>query len=835
LAIQGAAGNNQLFDVASSTGASLFHIAPSGNVGIGTSTPTALMVLQGAAANPTLQFLEIASSTGASIFHVSANGTVGIGSSTPIASLAIQGRNGTVRSLVIASSTGQLLFEARQLSTAFGMAAISSAFVGKNSYFGEEFSQFRAANTLTIATAIRVGTTAVRGAGTSAVTTWGIGTLTANAYTNMASTSLCTFQSINRLNGVENITASSSLATQQMSCLETMSQASAATGSSTLLALYNSASLPVVQIKASTTPVQNFRMFLGAGDTTLASTTMPINGVGFTNCMDHPCTATSTNWIAMVSSNGTISTTSCPAIGTAKFAVMRFEIISTSRTDFYLDSDASNGVFETFCGTISAAPATTANLTPWINLVAVGSSRVGLDIDYYRSWQDDSDLPMAKTYALEEEEISSNVDLESSSAISQRYLAAGQVPLGVIVSLDTSGNIGMAKLANRGYDSKILGVVAPEGPVLFNDVSLEGPLVAIGGRARVNVSPMGGQIKKGDFITSSNSPGLGAKATRSGYVVGLALEDYDPEISTSSNPSILVAVKPGYQVINNLFVFGEEDGQLSGEVGLGVDAVSSSTAPSFLIDQVGSGNILQLQQNGVDRLILANDGSMTILASPVSPNSPVLTVKNQTEKVFEITAAGHLNVSKDTAGTAIIKAGDNQTTVTFAVPYENVPKVVITAQGLPDFFYGVATKTMESFTIQMNKQATADVAFDWMALAQPQETQSESSQDLSVTTSPSSPTGQIVSGSSGSGDGIIAGTSTPDSVVSSPTSAESGSLIDSSSPTSPTDTAPVPSGDDGAAGQAKTTDTVPTDIVPATPSIDAAPVSSADATPMVNP
>jgi len=56
-----------------------------------------------------------------------------------------------------------------------------------------------------------------------------------------------------------------------------------------------------------------------------------------------------------------------------------------------------------------------------------------------------------------------------------------------------------------------------------------------------------------------------------------------------------------------------------------------------------------------------------------------------------------------------------------------VPKIVASVQGLPNFFYGVATKTAEGFIIQMSEPQSADISFDWIALAQPTTTLSQSS------------------------------------------------------------------------------------------------------------
>jgi hypothetical protein len=49
------------------------------------------------------------------------------------------------------------------------------------------------------------------------------------------------------------------------------------------------------------------------------------------------------------------------------------------------------------------------------------------------------------------------------------------------------------------------------------------------GETLVKVSNINGEIKRGDFITSSEKPGIGQKATQSGFVIGRALEDFNQE------------------------------------------------------------------------------------------------------------------------------------------------------------------------------------------------------------------------------------------------------------------------------------------------------------------
>lgn len=97
-----------------------------------------------------------------------------------------------------------------------------------------------------------------------------------------------------------------------------------------------------------------------------------------------------------------------------------------------------------------------------------------------------------------------------------------QVKEGDILIFDPSKGL---QKANLPYDSHLFGVFANSPGLVFRRTDNTGKPVIRSGIAKVNVSSGNGQIKKGDFITSSTLPGFGMKATSPGYVIGIALED----------------------------------------------------------------------------------------------------------------------------------------------------------------------------------------------------------------------------------------------------------------------------------------------------------------------
>ena len=93
--------------------------------------------------------------------------------------------------------------------------------------------------------------------------------------------------------------------------------------------------------------------------------------------------------------------------------------------------------------------------------------------------------------------------------------------------------------SNIPYDENIIGVVGETPVMVFGKPTPTTLPIVSFGEALTKVSNINGEIKKGDFITSSNKPGVGQKATQSGFVAGRAMEDFNQEEGL-----ILVFVQP---------------------------------------------------------------------------------------------------------------------------------------------------------------------------------------------------------------------------------------------------------------------------------------------------
>lgn len=93
---------------------------------------------------------------------------------------------------------------------------------------------------------------------------------------------------------------------------------------------------------------------------------------------------------------------------------------------------------------------------------------------------------------------------------------------------------GVYKKSSEPYEFKMIGVVT-DNPAVALDFSEteQSTAVASSGVQPVKVSGENGPIKEGDYITSSTQPGIGMRASEAGYVLGIAMDDFPAETSSS--------------------------------------------------------------------------------------------------------------------------------------------------------------------------------------------------------------------------------------------------------------------------------------------------------------
>ena len=102
---------------------------------------------------------------------------------------------------------------------------------------------------------------------------------------------------------------------------------------------------------------------------------------------------------------------------------------------------------------------------------------------------------------------------------------------GDLVSVDPNEK-GFVQKSAGSYESTLMGVYSEKPGMRLSqeDATINGGKaipIALAGRVDVKVSTESGTIAKGDYITSSSTPGVAMKATRPGQVIGKALESLE--------------------------------------------------------------------------------------------------------------------------------------------------------------------------------------------------------------------------------------------------------------------------------------------------------------------
>lgn len=608
-------------------------------------------------------------------------------------------QNFTIKSSnnVSGATTATPLFELRDLTNTnnarmYGLA-IADAFISKQSYWGEEYSNFKGTTctnngtNLTALATTAAGNFGVRGDGSDACLVAGSqGELSADFVAGSSATSgSCTYTTAAAPNGYEEITAVSGQAARSTACLETNNNG-AAGGQ---YALFNSGNMPQIAMKFragnGVAPSATNFYYAGIADRAVAVTSGPTNsypvtmkGAYFTNCSSPNATVSGcgNTWFGVMSDGGTTPASpstnevACPATDAqgsspqnASFMYGRIEFrrdTSTANVEvqYFIDYDVTNGIYETSCGTMTTTGAVTGNTAMGVFLDAhsAGSATAKLDIDYFRVWQDDA--PTSATPSI----VASQANTNAPNAV------------------DTTAPAPLAIESGGGPDPEstntlINFMAATEQDAVFgNDVYVHGTLYV--DKIKAN------QIEGMEIITNKISS-LGAQLAK------------DQAIKTAeSSPPVN---------LNNL---------------TNVQAVSLS-----VLAQIEAKGGLRVDKD-------AQFNGKTLFALLAEFNGPAK---------FN----GQVSFNNDAGGTALIKKDARKVDIKFSKDYTATP--IISAnylfngldisadqdkqQRLLDGGYSfvISQTTSKGFTIVLNKPATEDISFSWLAtlINNPQISQSQ--------------------------------------------------------------------------------------------------------------
>jgi hypothetical protein len=122
------------------------------------------------------------------------------------------------------------------------------------------------------------------------------------------------------------------------------------------------------------------------------------------------------------------------------------------------------------------------------------------------------------------QEVDTNADLAEVYPTNDLSLESGE-----IVSFDPGLTNGVKRTMVES-DLNVIGVVSTKPALRIggtDGIGVSGVPVALTGRVPVNVSAENGPVAVGDFLTSSNVPGVAVKAIKAGPVIGQALSSYE--------------------------------------------------------------------------------------------------------------------------------------------------------------------------------------------------------------------------------------------------------------------------------------------------------------------
>ena len=645
-------------------------------------------------------------------------------------------------------------------SSTFGAMVSAGGFEGKNSYFSEEFTSFRGGDcrgTVVAAASLVQSRGSFGNPSTACTANTGELSLSFSTSTNSTpSASWAALSSSTALNGVEELRASSTGGLLSSSWGSSVSEYLGTNTAEVSLKPFAAVNLPVVAMKIQKdTFSSSSRSFVGLASSSpqsvgavnsLSGTSTPRDGIFFSNCYASTTApgapACDTGWYGSVSNNGTLSTTSCSGAALPlanKWAYMKIEVRGPTDVHFFVDKDVSNGIQEVECGTgvTTSTGATALSMLFMHGQHASGATTTSrLAMDYFRVWQDDSATPVVQNDFTQNIVEKLAVDLNNQSSFAQIFNASGTIDEGTLVALDTLKGNNSVTSTLRAYDPNLLGVVVGSPGLTLGDSSADGVRVATYGRALVNVSSENGPIEVGNYLTSSNAPGVAMRADKGGSVIGQALTSYNG----SSTGSVVVLIGPrsyGGPSLDTLL----SDGLMPDTILSSTLSSDSSYSEAALIDSNFSKQVLANFINvGKNRPYATSTSDIFIdrLGAGIEIITPHVTTEGLTvDHVSSLNDAisfsndvvffGRPYFTSDTGGFATISEGARRVQVTFDKEYIDSPvvnaSIALENSGSEDQIFSdnvqylITDKSTKGFTIMLNHSAPIDMKFSWIALA----------------------------------------------------------------------------------------------------------------------
>lgn len=273
---------------------------------------------------------------------------------------------------------------------------------------------------------------------------------------------------------------------------------------------------------------------------------------------------------------------------------------------------------------------TSVNLATSTNNFAVCHETNGAGVDQLKDCSGAPTADYAEMYPVESGATVGDIVATGTDMIDTYDTVNGGVDWNLV-----KGKITKLVKANKAYQGNIIGIVSDNSGDFttagHNIKETDNPkAIALNGRVPVKVASDSDIIMPGDYVTtSSTEPGKAEKATKSGQVVGKALEVWTPN---SNTPTVMVYVEQGFynglgvsqfsgitpgspnfanQVLGMLM--NSQPNQVSGSE-LVTDRVVAGLeiiTPKLVADNVST-NTIESSTSGNVGLVLSSDGKFTI-------------------------------------------------------------------------------------------------------------------------------------------------------------------------------------------------------------------------------
>lgn len=456
--------------------------------------------------------------------------------------------------------------------------------------------------------------------------------------------------------------------------------------------------LRISNFRATTTKLYmiGFTDIAGGGDTA----TLPSNGIFF-------AASSTNNWIAVVRS-GNNETRQDTGVATSTTAFQKLRIEVTPATVYFLIDGDVVAQISTNIPAVNMALAVSAAITTG------GSSSAALDIASIRLWIDDP--PSGEKTSGEPAKIFQQLDLIRGADIAEAYLVGDpwQFSEGKIV-VNEDGGAGKVKLAQEPYDPDMAGAISTS-PYMVMGMSAENTVeVGLLGRVPVAASLINGPIRRGDRITSSVIPGIGMRASRPGYVLGRALEGFNPAAGIGTCDDSLA------ETVSSVVVSGEID--LAGAECAGIILVD--LRPGF---DLGIGNMIRQFKEGMVTAVSAVDdladeafetGAELIKLTAGKIVTQTAVIKNLFAKALSVLPGGTISLPEGVnqiVGEDVLPVGATSILV-HNNKVASTSKIFITPLTVIDHPLAVSeVRAGEGFIVSTAIPVSQDTIFSWMII-----------------------------------------------------------------------------------------------------------------------